>query len=79
VVKDGFKQHESRLVHYAWTILGDLKSARDVARDTFLKLCLQEPGNVAILPRYSFIKPAEIGHWTSIFNERTGPRSRNLP
>jgi len=45
-----FQQHESRLVHYAYTILGDLKSARDVARETFLKLCLQEPGKVGDPP-----------------------------
>lgn len=45
-----FQTYESRMVHYAWTILGDLESARDVAQDTFLKLCHQEPHKVGDPP-----------------------------
>jgi RNA polymerase sigma-70 factor (ECF subfamily) len=45
-----FQNYESRMVHYAWTILGDLESARDVAQDTFLKLCRQEPHKVGDPP-----------------------------
>ncbi|NJK91454.1 MAG: sigma-70 family RNA polymerase sigma factor [Blastochloris sp.] len=44
------QQHEARLVHYAWSILGDLEAARDVAQDTFLRLCRQDPASVGDPP-----------------------------
>jgi len=46
-VEDAIDQYESQLIGYATTILHDVDRARDVVQDTFIRLCNQEPDDVA--------------------------------
>jgi RNA polymerase sigma factor (sigma-70 family) len=39
--------HQGRLIRFATRITGDLESARDVVQDTFLRLCRENPDDVA--------------------------------
>jgi RNA polymerase sigma factor (sigma-70 family) len=39
-------QHQSGLIRYATSILGDVERAREVVQDTFLKLCQQRPSKL---------------------------------
>ena len=45
-----FETYESKLVHYAWSIVGDLEAARDITQDTFVKLCREEPATAGDPP-----------------------------
>ena len=45
-VERAMEEFESALIGYAATILHDIDLARDVAQDTFLRLCEQEPAKV---------------------------------
>ncbi|HDP35753.1 MAG TPA: sigma-70 family RNA polymerase sigma factor [Candidatus Hydrogenedentes bacterium] len=38
-VRDALTRHEGALVRYAMRFTGDIETARDVAQDTFLRLC----------------------------------------
>jgi RNA polymerase sigma-70 factor (ECF subfamily) len=40
------ERHESSLIRYATSILGDVERAREVVQDTFLRLCTSAPDNV---------------------------------
>ncbi|MEO8494568.1 MAG: sigma-70 family RNA polymerase sigma factor [Planctomycetota bacterium] len=42
-IKSVVEQYERPLVRYAAQITGDLERGRDVAQDTFLRLCKQDP------------------------------------
>jgi len=46
-VEDAIDQYESQLIGYATTLLHDIDRARDVVQDTFIRLCNQEPEDVA--------------------------------
>jgi len=46
-VEDAIDQYESQLIGYATTLLHDVDRARDVVQDTFIRLCNQEPEDVA--------------------------------
>ena len=46
-VEQAIEQYESPLIGYATTILHDVDRARDVVQDTFIRLCNQEPEDVA--------------------------------
>ncbi|MDX6767025.1 MAG: sigma-70 family RNA polymerase sigma factor [Candidatus Methylacidiphilales bacterium] len=49
-LQESFTAYESRLIHYAQQFVGDWETARDVAQDSFLKLCQQEPRKVGDPP-----------------------------
>ena len=46
-VEDAIDQYQSQLIGYATTLLHDADRARDVVQDTFIRLCNQEPDDVA--------------------------------
>ncbi len=46
-VEDAIDQYQSQLIGYATTLLHDADRARDVVQDTFIRLCNQEPEDVA--------------------------------
>lgn len=46
-VEQAIDQYESPLIGYATTLLHDVDRARDVVQDTFIRLCNQEPEDVA--------------------------------
>jgi RNA polymerase sigma factor (sigma-70 family) len=46
-VEDAIDQYQSQLIGYATTLLHDVDRARDVVQDTFIRLCNQEPEDVA--------------------------------
>jgi RNA polymerase sigma-70 factor (ECF subfamily) len=61
-----FHAYESKLVHYAWSIVGDLETARDIAQDTFLKLCHESPETVGDPPNawlYKICRNRAIDHY----------------
>ena len=45
-IRDAFDRYEGPLVRYAMRLTGNLESARDVAQDTFLRLCRQQRDQV---------------------------------
>src|SRR4051812_24248938 len=45
-IRSAVEQYERPLVRYATRLLGDSERARDVAQDTFLKLCTQDRAEV---------------------------------
>ncbi len=45
-IEQALEDHESSLVGYAATILGDVDRARDVVQDTFIRLCQQDISKV---------------------------------
>jgi len=47
-VEDAIDQYQSALIGYAATLLHDADRARDVVQDTFIRLCNQEPEDVAV-------------------------------
>jgi RNA polymerase sigma factor (sigma-70 family) len=49
-LQESFTAYESRLIHYARQFVGDWETARDVAQDSFLKLCQQERHKVGDPP-----------------------------
>lgn len=49
-LRGAFQTYESRLIHYARQFVGDWDTARDVAQDSFLKLCQQDRGKVGDPP-----------------------------
>lgn len=49
-LRGAFETYESRLIHYARQLVGDWETARDVAQESFLKLCQQAPGKVGDPP-----------------------------
>jgi RNA polymerase sigma factor (sigma-70 family) len=46
-VRELMAQHQGALVRYAQHITCDLELARDAVQDTFLRLCSQDPGELA--------------------------------
>lgn len=42
-VHRALEEHEAPLLRYAFSLTGDLETARDVVQDTFLRLCEQDP------------------------------------
>ncbi len=46
-VENAIDQYQSQLIGYATTLLHDIDRARDVVQDTFIRLCNQEPEDVA--------------------------------
>ena len=46
-VENAIGQYQSQLIGYAATLLHDADLARDVVQDTFIRLCKQEPADVA--------------------------------
>jgi RNA polymerase sigma-70 factor (ECF subfamily) len=61
-----FHAYESKLVHYAWSIVGDMESARDITQDTFLKLCRESPESVGDPPNawlYKICRNRAIDHY----------------
>ena len=46
-VQDAIDQHQSALIRYAQSILHDGEQARDAVQETFIKLCKQQPQEVA--------------------------------
>ena len=61
-----FHAYESKLVHYAWSIVGDMETARDIAQDTFLKLCRETPATVGDPPNawlYKICRNRAIDHY----------------
>src|ERR1700691_3987501 len=45
-VAAALRQYEGPLIRYAADITGDLERARDVAQDTFVKLCAEDPAKL---------------------------------
>ncbi|HAB15587.1 MAG TPA: sigma-70 family RNA polymerase sigma factor [Verrucomicrobiota bacterium] len=45
-LRQSLEQFEAPLVRYAFSLTGDLETARDVVQDTFLRLCEQSPDAV---------------------------------
>ena len=45
-IRDVLEEYQAVLTRYAMRITGDLEKARDVAQDTFLQLCTQEPARI---------------------------------
>jgi RNA polymerase sigma-70 factor (ECF subfamily) len=45
-IEQALHDYESPLIGYAFTLLNDIDSARDVVQDTFLRLCRQDPAKV---------------------------------
>lgn len=61
-----FHDYESKLVHYAWSIVGDMETARDIAQDAFLKLCRETPASAGDPPRawlYKTCRHRAIDHY----------------
>lgn len=46
-VENAIATYQSQLIGYATTLLHDVDRARDVVQDTFIRLCNQEPEDVA--------------------------------
>jgi len=46
LVTVAMERHETALIRYATSILGDVERAREVIQDTFLKLCTTAPDSV---------------------------------
>ncbi len=55
LVRHALGQHESALIGYAASILGDVDLARDAVQETLIKLCEQEPGRVALASLKSWL------------------------
>ena len=47
-IGQAMREYESPLIGYAFTLLNDIDSARDVVQDTFLRLCRQDPAKVQV-------------------------------
>ena len=47
LIRRAIESHESSLVRYAQHFVRDLETARDVVQDSFLKLCKQDPEEIA--------------------------------
>jgi len=47
-IEQAMREYESPLIGYAFTLLNDIDSARDVVQDTFLRLCRQDPAKVQV-------------------------------
>jgi RNA polymerase sigma factor (sigma-70 family) len=45
-VRTALERHESALLRYATSIVGDMERARDIVQDTYVRLCDEEPAKL---------------------------------